>query len=85
MTLSDLIRREADSWSRQAALVAKPADDFPRHVATILRRIAGVTEVHGLAGLHGYLSCLNYSHSVADVPTRAVKDVIARILNGEAH
>ena len=88
MNIADLIRREADSWSRQATLVRETdstADDLVRKVAVILRNIAGVTEVHGLAGLHGYMAARHFSTPVTD-PTKAViADVIARILRGEGH
>lgn len=85
MPLADIIRREADSWSRQAALIAKPHDDPIRRVAVVLRNIAGVTEVHGLPGLLGYMACMRYSHRVDDAARNTVIDVIDRVLRGEAH
>lgn len=88
MPLADLIRREADAWSRVAVLgpnnKAVEADPS-RMVAVILRNIAGVTEVHGYAGLMGYMAARHYSTPVTD-PTKAIiQDVIARILRGETH
>lgn len=82
MPLADLLRREADSWSRQAALLADDAKKDAALVSVKLRNIAGIVEVHGLAGLHGYLACLHFSHSVTDKTRNVVIDTVERILRG---
>ena len=81
--IHELIRREAEAWSRHAALFRGPDSDTSRRTAVILRRLAGVTEAHGLAGLHGFMSCRAYSTSVTDPTKHLVEDTIRRILNGE--
>lgn len=85
MTIADLIRREADAASRFAALTAGEPSDVFRRISVKLRNIAGVTEVHGLPGLLGYVACLRFSHSVTDEVRNGVLDVIDRILRGEGH
>jgi hypothetical protein len=85
MPLADLIRREADAFARMAATGPKEQADVTRMVAVKLRNIAGVVEVHGLAGLHGYMACLHFSHSVTDQARNTVIDIVNRILRGEAH
>lgn len=87
MPIADFIRREADAWRRAAGQYRADSDERNTcsRVSVILRNIAGVTEVHGLAGLHGYIACLSFSHSVTDTASMTVKDVIARILRGEGH
>lgn len=86
MPIADLIRREADTWSRVA--VDAPDEGYSSHarmVAVILRNIAGVTEVHGLSGLHGYMAARHFSTPVTDSTKKTVQVVIERILRGEGH
>lgn len=86
MPVADLIRRESDAWSRIAVDV--PDEGYSKHarmVAVILRNIAGVVEVHGLPGLHGYMACRHFSTPVTDSTKKTVQAVIERILRGESH
>lgn len=85
MPIADLIRRESDAWSRMSVAVRPDEIGYATHVAVILRNIAGVTEVHGLAGLHGYMACRHFSTPVTDPTKKVVQDVIDRILRGDGH
>ena len=86
MTLADIIRREAQALLRSAATMGHnpqmaEANDVNRRVGVILDHLAGVVEVHGYAGLHGYLAARSYGTPVG-MEKRVFEDTVSRILKG---
>lgn len=84
--LAGAIRSEAEALLRSAATMGhnpqmKEACDVNRSVGIKLQHLARVVDVHGYAGLHGYLAARNFGTPVG-MEKRVFEDTIQRVLRG---